>query len=39
MREEVFACVVVQDAEMESLAVMENELENMAQKLHKLRRG
>ncbi|KAF7690610.1 chromogranin-A isoform X2 [Silurus meridionalis] len=28
-----------EDAEMESLAVMENELENMAQKLHGLRHG
>ncbi|KAI5615161.1 chromogranin-A isoform X1 [Silurus asotus] len=28
-----------EDAEMESLAVMENELENMAQKLHELRHG
>ncbi|XP_047657351.1 chromogranin-A isoform X2 [Tachysurus fulvidraco] len=37
--EEGSASKKTEDAEMESLAVMENELENMAQKLHKLRHG
>ncbi|KAG7316283.1 hypothetical protein KOW79_019824 [Hemibagrus wyckioides] len=37
--EEGSATKKTEDTEMESLAVMENELENMAQKLHKLRHG
>ncbi|KAB5540130.1 hypothetical protein PHYPO_G00097780 [Pangasianodon hypophthalmus] len=37
--EEGSATKKTEDAEMESLAVMENELENMAQKLHELRHG
>lgn len=37
--EEGSATKKTEDAEMESLAVMENELESMAQKLHKLRHG
>ncbi|KAM9435426.1 chromogranin-A isoform 2-T2 [Clarias gariepinus] len=37
--EEGSATKRTEDAEMESLAVMENELENMAQKLHRLRHG
>ncbi|MCJ8744024.1 hypothetical protein PDJAM_G00101420 [Pangasius djambal] len=37
--EEGSAAKKTEDAEMESLAVMENELENMAQRLHELRHG